>query len=51
MYVPAIKVSMSSVVAALLHRKEYGADPPESVTSIAPVLFPKQSTLVIADDS
>jgi hypothetical protein len=47
MYVPAVKETMSSVVAVLLQRNEYGANPPASVKSIAPVLFPKQSTFVI----
>ena len=45
-YVPAANPVKPWVVAALLHAYVYGAVPPLTVKSIAPVLLPKQSTFV-----
>ena len=45
-YVPAERAVRSSVVAPPVQLKVYGAVPPAEVRLIAPVLVPKQFTLV-----
>ena len=50
-YVPALRLARSYVVAASLQAKEYVGVPPLTVRSIEPLLSPKQVSLMCVSDT